>query len=266
MTPALAFMSSSLPATLAAAGPPGTAGTPPDGLDQRWLRDVNGFARHTPWLHAAMSGYATYGVVVFAALLLAGWQVARRSGRPALMAAAMGAPAAALAAVAAVQPIAAHVAEARPYASMSGLLVLAHRSGGFSFPSGHAAMAGAAAAGLFLVSRRLGLIAAAAALLLAFAGVYTGAHYPDDVTAGLILGMTVTLAGYALLEGPLTRLAAYLLRTRLRPLPAAAPADPPARRTGGGPAGPGAAGGSGRARQAAAPPAARPAGAGQAGR
>src|SRR6266571_7574189 len=155
MTLALVLVSPSLPpATLAAAGPPGTAGTPPDGLDQRWLRDVNGFARHTPWLHAVISGYATYGVVVFAALLLAGWQIARRSGRPDEVAAAMWAPAAAITAVAAVQPIAAHVAEARPYASMSGLLVLARRSTGLSFPSGHATMAGAAAAGLFLVNRR----------------------------------------------------------------------------------------------------------------
>jgi undecaprenyl-diphosphatase len=189
-------------------------GTPPDGLDQRWLRVVNSFARHTPWLHAVMSGYATYGVVVLAALLVAGWQVARRSGQPALIAGAMWAPAAAIAAAATVPLIAAYVAEARPYASMSGLLVLAHRSTGFSYPSGHATMAGAVAAGLFMVHRRLGLIAAAAALLLAFAGVYTAAHYPDDVTAGLILGMTVTLAGHGLLEGPLTRLAAGLLRRR----------------------------------------------------
>ncbi len=236
MTPALAFVSASQPPALAAAaGMPGAAGTPPDGLDQQWLRDVNGFARHTSWLHAIMSGYASYGVVVFAALLLAGWQIARRSGQPGQLAAAMWAPAAALAALAASQPIAAQVAEARPHASMSGLLVLAHRSTEFSFPSDHATMAGAAAAGLFLVHRRLGLISAAAALLLAFARVYTVANYPDDVTAGLILGMTVMLAGYALLEDPLTRLAAYLLRTRLRPSLTAAvgararpPATPPA--------------------------------------
>jgi len=189
-----------------------------------------------------MSGYAS--VVAFAALLLASWQIARRSGQPGQLAGAMRAPAAALAAS---QPIAAHVAEARPYASMSGLLVLAHRSTEFSFPSDHATMAGAAAAGLFLVNRRLGLIAAAAALLLAFARLYTAAHYPDGVTAGLILGMTVTLAGYALLEDPLTRLlAGYLLQTRLQP---SLTAD-----------------GGGRARQTATPPAVTPAGTGQVGR
>ena len=34
--------------------------------------DVNTFARHTPWLHLVMTGYAAYGVVLFAGLLLAG--------------------------------------------------------------------------------------------------------------------------------------------------------------------------------------------------
>ncbi len=268
MTPALVLVSPFLPpAAVAAAGRRGTVGTPPDGLDRRWLLDVNGFARHTPWLHAIMTGYATYGVVVVAALLLAGWRIAWLSRRPALIGAAIWAPAAALAAVAAGQPVAAQVAEARPYASMSGLLVLAHRSADFSYPSDHATMAGAAAAGLFLVNRRLGLISAAAALLLAFARVYTAAHYPDDVAAGLILGVTVTLGGYVLLEGPLTRLAGYLPQTRLRTrLTAAPPHPPPACHPGGGPAGPGGAAGRSRARQPVAPPAARPAGSGHVGR
>src|SRR5712691_7023343 len=157
------------------------------GLDQRWLRDVNGFARHTPWLHAAMSGYAS--VVAFAALLLAGWQIARRSGQPGQLAGAMRAPAAALAALAASQPIAAHVAEARPYASMSGLLVLAHRSTEFSFPSDHATMAGAAAAGLFLINRRLGLIAAA------FCGSGRRSWPGRTACAGGVLRSSTPLAG-----------------------------------------------------------------------
>lgn len=38
-------------------------------------------------------------------------------------------------------------------------------------------------------------------LLLAFSRVYVGAHYPIDVTAGLVLGAAVVLLGL-----PLTRL------------------------------------------------------------
>ena len=41
-------------------------------LDDRLLNDVNDLARHTGWLHGAALGYATYGVVLFAALLLTG--------------------------------------------------------------------------------------------------------------------------------------------------------------------------------------------------
>ena len=40
-------------------------------LDDQSLADVNDFAQHTPWLHGAVFGYATYGLALFAALLMA---------------------------------------------------------------------------------------------------------------------------------------------------------------------------------------------------
>jgi hypothetical protein len=49
-------------------------------LDDRILTAVNGFARATPWLHGFVLGYADYGVVLFVALLVAGWWSARRNG------------------------------------------------------------------------------------------------------------------------------------------------------------------------------------------
>src|SRR6478752_808681 len=51
------------------------------------------------------------------------------------------------------------------------------------------------AAGLFLVNRRLGFIAALAAVLMGFSRVYIAAHFPVEVVAGLLLGAAVTLAG-----------------------------------------------------------------------
>src|SRR5664279_6420139 len=86
---------------------------------------INDFARATPWLHAPLELYAGYGLVVFAGLLLAGWWTARKAGDPARMAAALWAPLGMLLALALNQPIGAMVNEARPYASLPNILVLA---------------------------------------------------------------------------------------------------------------------------------------------
>jgi membrane-associated phospholipid phosphatase len=183
-----------------------------------WFLDVNHLAQHTPWLHTPVKAYADYGVVLFAVLLLAGWWTARRRGSITAMTAALWAPAATLLAVAVNQPIAAAVGEARPYTTLPHILVLATPSADPSFPSDHATMAGAVAAGLLLVSWRLGLAAGAAAALMAFARVYIGAHYPQDVLAGLALGALVTLTSYLVVRRRLAVLVQRLQDTRLRPL------------------------------------------------
>lgn len=164
---------------------------------------VNDFARTTPWLHAPAVAYAKYGLVVFAALLLVGvWQ--RRGSGDRELAAAVWAGLGTLLAVAVNQPVASLVAERRPYAAQPGVLVLVDRSTDWSFPSDHSVMAGAAAVGLLLVSRRLGAVAAVAALLMAAVRVYVGAHYPDDVVAGLALGAIVAGVGWLVVARPLT--------------------------------------------------------------
>jgi membrane-associated phospholipid phosphatase len=192
-------------------------------VNDRLFGQVNDFARATPWLHGAMVGYASYGVVLFAVLLLAGWWIARRRGTG--MTAAVWAPAGMLLALAVTQPIVAAINEARPYTKLHHILVLATPSTDPSFPSDHATMAGAAAAGLLLVSWRLGLLAVAAAALMGFARVYIAAHYPMDVVAGYAVGAALTLIGYAIARRPLTALLHRLERTRLRPVLLASPAD-----------------------------------------
>ncbi|ONI85840.1 hypothetical protein ALI144C_12035 [Actinosynnema sp. ALI-1.44] len=72
--------------------------------------------------------------------------------------------------------------------------------GDWSFPSNHATIAGAAAVGLILVHRVLGVVAVVLAVLVAVARVVEGVHYPHDVLVGLLLG-----AGVALVAGPLAR-------------------------------------------------------------
>jgi membrane-associated phospholipid phosphatase len=195
-------------------------------LDDRLLGDVNGVARHTPVLHGVVLGYATYGVVLIAALLLAGLLV-RRTDTDRRLAAAGWACLATPIAVGLNQPLVAAFSEARPYTTHPHLLVLAAASSDFSFPSDHATMAGAAAAGLWLVSRRLGAVATVAALAMAFSRVYIAAHYPWDVAAGLVAGALVALLGWALLRTPLTVLTGWL--RRLPGLRQAFPAPPTTR-------------------------------------
>jgi undecaprenyl-diphosphatase len=192
--------------------------------DQAWFRDVNDVARSTPWLHGPAHLYAEYGVVLFASLLLASWLLARRTGDLPRVTAALWAPVGVLLAVGVNQLVAGAVAEQRPYAAMPRVLVLVSRSSDPSFPSDHAVMAGAVAAGVFLADRRLGLVAAALAVLMAATRVYVGAHYPLDVAAGLALGAGVALASYLLLRPVLLRLVVLLTRTPLRPFVTARPA------------------------------------------
>jgi membrane-associated phospholipid phosphatase len=184
----------------------------------RWLfQQVNSFARATPWLHGPAKWYAAYGVGLFAALLVAGWWMARRTGDVSRVARAISAGVATLIAVAVNQPIVHAVNEARPYATLNHILVLASRSTDPSFPSDHATMAGAVAVGLWLVDRRLGVLAALAALLMALTRVYIAAHYPADVLAGLLLGAIVAIGTWLILRRPLTLLLQVMAGTWLRP-------------------------------------------------
>jgi undecaprenyl-diphosphatase len=61
-------------------------------------------------------------------------------------------------------------------------------AGDWAFPSNHAAIAAAAAAAVWLISRRLGIIATLAALVMGFSRIWVGAHYPHDVLVGLVVG------------------------------------------------------------------------------
>jgi undecaprenyl-diphosphatase len=96
--------------------------------------------------------------------------------------------------------------------------MLVSRSTDYSFPSDHAVMAGAVAAGVLLAGRRLGVLAVAMAVLMAFARVYVGAHFPLDVIAGLAVGAVVCAATYLVVRPLLRWLVVTLERTPLRVL------------------------------------------------
>jgi undecaprenyl-diphosphatase len=177
---------------------------------------VNDFARHTSWLHPIARLYANDGVVLFGLLIVVAVLLGRRRGTTAL-ARALLVGAGTLLALALAQPIVRAVAEPRPYTRLPHALVLVHRSTDPSFPSDHATMAGAVAIGLLLVHRRLGLVAAALAILMAADRVYVGAHYPVDVLAGLAFGGLV-VALVQLAAGPVAALLGRFSHGPLRPL------------------------------------------------
>ncbi|MBN9098066.1 phosphatase PAP2 family protein [Pseudonocardia sp. 73-21] len=85
-------------------------------------------------------------------------------------------------------------------------------------PSDHAVVAGALVVGLWVLQRRLGVLGAALALLVAFSRVYVGVHYPSDVAVGLLFGAVVAAVVVPGLRGPATAVAQRLLRMYFRPL------------------------------------------------
>ncbi|MEO6494355.1 MAG: phosphatase PAP2 family protein [Ilumatobacteraceae bacterium] len=181
-----------------------------DGSLYRW---INRLANRTHWAHGFLTAYANYGVVLFALLLLAAYLQGRQNGDLRVVAGAVWAAGSALVALGIGQLIGSAVDRARPYATMSGVHVLVDKSTDFSFPSDHATVVGAVAAGLLFTNRRWGITATVLAVLMAFTRVYVGAHYPGDVLAGLALGAAVAAAGQPLIVPILTRIAAALART-----------------------------------------------------
>jgi undecaprenyl-diphosphatase len=191
---------------------------PLPGVDRSWYLSVNHFARSTPWLHEAFKLFAVYGVALFALLLLLSWWLARRENDVRRVAVTLWAPLGTLLAVGVNQYLGRWVGERRPYDTLHHVLVLVPRSTDFSFPSDHAVMAGAVAMGVLLAHRRLGLLTTLLALLMAFARVYVGAHFPYDVIAGLLVGALVTALGWLVVRVVLVPLTAALVRTPVSPL------------------------------------------------
>jgi undecaprenyl-diphosphatase len=189
-------------------------------LNTEWYLDVNHFARSTSWLHPEMAQYAHFvGVGILALLLLIAWWQARSVSVTDLALvfwAGIGTVLAWAVAHYGLKPL---IAERRPYLRLHHVEVLLTRTHGYSFPSGHATVAGAVLTGLWLTRHKIiATLATIFGLLLAYSRVYTGMHYPGDVVAGLIFGALFIL----LLAKPAKMLLAALidmfLKTPLSPL------------------------------------------------
>ena len=187
-------------------------------MDGSLFRWINRLANRTGLVHPVLTAYAKYGIALFALLLLATYLDGRRHEDIRAVAGSVWAAGATLIALGIGQRIGGAIDRARPYESMTGIHVLVDKTTDFSFPSDHATVVGAVAAGLMFTNRRWGSVAAALAVVMAFVRVYVGAHYPGDVLAGLALGAAVAAVGRLIAVPQLTRLATWLSRTRLRPI------------------------------------------------
>ena len=61
----------------------------------------------------------------------------------------------------------------------------------YSFPSGHTLASFEAATVLMIRDKRIGVPALILAVIIAFSRLYLYVHYPTDVLAGMILGVSI---------------------------------------------------------------------------
>jgi undecaprenyl-diphosphatase len=191
-------------------------------LNRALYLDVNRVARATPWAHGALATYAhLLGVGVLAVCLLVAWWRSRSADDPprqvaGVLVAAGGTVVAWVLAHYVLKPL---IHERRPYLTLPHVEVLLARTHGYSFPSGHATVAGAVIVGLFLAKDRLmAWLATFFGLCLAADRVYVGMHYPGDVLGGLVVGGLVMVILFVPARAVLTRFDRWLLGTPLRPL------------------------------------------------
>ncbi|WP_436536062.1 phosphatase PAP2 family protein [Actinoplanes sp. HUAS TT8] len=191
--------------------PPGAAGhgvlLVRDGPSAVVYRELtSAVAGAPPWVTAAGGQLSGAGLLVlFTLVFVAAWM--RRGDRRVLW---LGAPAVLVGALIAdvvSGAVKAAVEEERPCRAFADTAtwLACPAEGHWSFPSDHAAIAGALATGVVLLVPRLASVAVPVALVVALARVLAGVHYPHDVLAGLGLGVAIAVACRSLvprLTGP----------------------------------------------------------------
>lgn len=78
----------------------------------------------------------------------------------------------------------------RPFISMEGIDMLIKAPTSYSFPSGHTTSSFAAAGVILINFKNKSIYAFILAGLIAFSRIYLGVHFPTDIIAGIVLGLS----------------------------------------------------------------------------
>jgi undecaprenyl-diphosphatase len=158
-------------------------------FDYDLFRAINGFAGRNHTFDAIVVACAKFLPVVCALVLVGLWL----TWRPTNQRAAFLAGISALVALGIGQLIGIAFPRPRPYLTHQVNLLIAPTAD-TSFPSDHATLGFAVAVLVWRYNHRAGIALLFLALVLAFARVFVGAHYPFDVFGGAALGALTSIA------------------------------------------------------------------------
>ena len=187
-------------------------------MDYELFRAINGFAGRNHALDQLMIVTAVYSPAVYALALVGLWLTwQHRNQRGALLAGLS-----ALVALGLGQLVGMGFPRERPFLAHKVAQLISH-SVDTSFPSDHTTLAFAVAVAVWRFNRRAGIALLLFGLVLAFARVFVGAHYPGDVAGGAVLGAITSVALLGLAAQPALARAIDRLFALLQRLRAAAP-------------------------------------------
>jgi undecaprenyl-diphosphatase len=160
-------------------------------MDLSLLHTLNRFAAGHDGFEDVLNGYVGASQVIFAGLLAFGFVALGPQGRRS----AVAAGASLVIALLVAHVLAGIVDRPRPFvAHPVSVHLFSPHAADPSFPSEHATAAFAIAMAVWLRNRAWGAVLLVLAAILALGRVALGLHYPADVIAGAVLGMTVATA------------------------------------------------------------------------